>query len=97
MRTAKVPAVQNETEAAMVEYVIVKFPDRRVVLIDGDSQGYNKKKDGEDLIKRIDRGRYNFSLKGKKNFTPGEQWVDVKNTDSIAPLKVVFKKKLTDE
>ena len=44
MRTAEVPAVQNETEAAMVEYVIVKFPDRRVVLIDGDSQGYNKKK-----------------------------------------------------
>ena len=40
----------------MNEFVIVKFPDRRVVLVDDVPQGYNKDESGEDLIKELETG-----------------------------------------
>lgn len=76
----------------MNEFVIVKFPDRRVVLVDDVPQGYNKDESGEDLIKELETGIRKFALEGENNYTPSERWVEVKDTDPIDPMKVVFQK-----
>ncbi len=76
----------------MNEFVIVKFADRRVVLVDDVPQGYNKDESGKDLIKELDTGNRKFALEGENNYTPSEQWVEVKDTDPIDPMKVVFQK-----
>ena len=76
----------------MNEYVIVKFPERRVVLVDGTDQGYNKKEDGEDLVKEMETGLYTFKLDGEANFSPPEQDIEVIDTDPVSPMEVVFTK-----
>lgn len=80
----------------MTEHVIVKFPDRRVVLVDDVSQGYNKDDNGEYEIKRIGTGVHTFALEGEANYTPPEQTVEVKDTDPIDPMEVVFQKVADD-
>ena len=73
----------------MNEFVIVKFPDRRVVLVDDVPQGYNKDESGEDLIKELETGNRKFALEGENNYTPSEQWVDLEEFNLLEDLRIV--------
>ena len=78
----------------MMEYVIVDFPDRREVLVDGAGRGYNRELTGEPRILRIDEGLHRFRLRGPDNYIPLWFTVDVTGTNVNAPLTVVFTKKV---
>lgn len=76
-----------------MEYVIVEFPDRREVLIDGISYGENRQPENQYRILRVPEGLRRFRLRGPENYVPLWQTVEVKDTDEVAPMHVVFEKK----
>ena len=47
-----------------MEYVKVVFPDRREVLIDGRSQGYNRNQEGRLRALRVNEGVHTIALGG---------------------------------
>lgn len=73
-----------------MEFVIVRFPTERQVLINDQASG----KTNETLM--VQRGHQMFSLAGDKDFTPEEQEVVVKNTTAQDPLIVAFDLKPVD-
>ena len=73
-----------------MEYVIVVYPARREVFIDGESQGFNKWENGVDCVLRLGAGQHRFTLGGPLDFTPDVQDVVVEGTNPIDPLRVVF-------
>jgi hypothetical protein len=75
-----------------VEFVIVEFPDRREVLVDGIDHGFNRELNKEERILRVAEGLHRFRLRGPENYVPVWQTVEVSGTDSIEPLRVVFRK-----
>jgi hypothetical protein len=78
-----------------MEYVVVEFPDRREVLVDGTPQGYNRELNGELRILRIDEGgEHRFRLRGPDDYLPLWLTVDVVGTNVNKPLTVVFTKKV---
>ena len=76
-----------------MEYVVVVFPGRREVLVDGVVQGYNCLPSGEVCILRVDEGLHRFRLRGPDDYVPLWLTVDVGSTSVNAPLRVVFDKK----
>jgi hypothetical protein len=77
-----------------MEYVVVEFPDRREVLVDGMLQGYNRETTGELRILRIDEGgEHRFRLRGPDDYLPLWLTLDVGGTNVNKPLCVVFTKK----
>jgi len=76
-----------------MEYVIVDFPDRREVLVDGVPVGYNRERTGALAQLRIDEGTHRFRLRGPDDYVPLWLTVDVFDTNVNAPLTVVFTKK----
>ncbi|HET7343713.1 MAG TPA: hypothetical protein VFL90_19775 [Methylomirabilota bacterium] len=77
-----------------MEYVIVDFPGRREVLVDGVSQGHNQEVDGRARILRVEEGLHRFRLRGPDDYIPLWQTVDVEDTNVNAPLHVVFTRKV---
>ena len=77
-----------------MEYVVVVFPDRREVLVDGEVQGYNREPTGELRILRVDEGLHRFRLRGPDDYLPLWLTVDVVGTNVNKPLTVVFTKKV---
>jgi len=76
-----------------MEFVIVEFPDRREVLVDGISYGDNR--DATDyLILQVPEGLHRFRLRGPDNYLPLWLTLDVTDTDPVSPLRVVFTKKV---
>jgi len=76
-----------------MEYVVVEFPDRREVLVDGIVQGFNREPAGELRILRLDEGLHRFRLRGPDDYVPLWLTVDVTETSANSPLSVVFTKK----
>jgi hypothetical protein len=77
-----------------MEYVIVRFPDRREVLVDGVPHGFNQEPTGEWRIIRVEEGEHRFRLRGADNYVPLWDIREVTGTNVNAPLHVVFEKKI---
>ena len=77
----------------MMEYVIVDFPDRREVLVDGAVAGYTRDLGGEPSQLRIDEGTHRFRLRGPDDYIPLWLTVDVFDTNVNEPLTIFFTKK----
>ena len=76
-----------------MEYVVVDFPDRREVLVDGAAVGYNRELTGALAILRVDEGTHRFRLRGPDDYIPLWLTLDVEDTNVNEPLTVVFTKK----
>lgn len=70
-----------------MEYVIVRFPTRRRVYIDGGEAGCTN-----DVL-RIDAGTHVFALGNVENFRPASRTVTVTDTSVLEPLEVEFHRK----
>jgi len=78
-----------------MEYVVVEFPDRREVLVDGMPQGFNREPTGELRILRIDEGgEHRFRLRGPDDYIPLWLTLTVVDTNVNKPLSVVFTKRV---
>jgi hypothetical protein len=70
-----------------MEYVIVRFPTRRLVYIDDEENGFTNQ------VLRVDAGTHVFSLGNVANFRPASKTVKVRNTSVLEPLEVRFFRK----
>jgi hypothetical protein len=69
-----------------MEYVRVIFPEKRIVLIDGEEGGST----GRTL--RVSEGTHTFKLDGLKNYKPNWRRPTVTGTNPNEPMEVVFEK-----
>jgi hypothetical protein len=70
-----------------MEYVIVKFPTRRLVYIDDEKNGYTNE------VLRVDAGTHVFRLGNVANFRPASRTLKVKDTTVLEPLQLKFYRK----
>jgi len=70
-----------------MEHVIVTFPTRRLVYIDGEQNGYTN-----DVL-RVDAGPHVFELGNLANYRPASRKVLVQDTTVLEPLEVAFFRK----
>lgn len=70
-----------------MEYVIVRFPTRRLVYIDDQENGTTN-----DVL-RVDAGTHVFALGNLDNFRPAQRTVTVKDTSVLEPLEIQFSRK----
>lgn len=66
------------------EYLVVLFPRKRRVLVNGAFMGNTNRK------LELEGGCYEVSLGPPDNFTPARHDLDLRNTSSLAPLIVEF-------
>lgn len=78
-----------------MEYVIVEFPERRLVYVDEQDQGYNQDDSGHNRTLAVGAGRHRFSL-GGRGYSPAFQDVLVQDTSSINPQRIVFSPETAD-
>jgi hypothetical protein len=71
----------------IMEYVIVRFPEPRTVLIDGRESGQT------DTTIIVNEGTHTFRLKGPQDYKPSYRRVMVTLTNDIEPMEVIFEKK----
>lgn len=67
-----------------MEYVIVKYPEERDVLVDEQQVG----KTNQTL--EIETGHHTFSLGEPQDYTPSDQTVAVSGTNPIIPMEIEF-------
>lgn len=67
-----------------MEYVIVRFPTRRLVYIDDKENGFTNR------VLRVDAGTHLFALGNVANFRPASRTVTVKDTSVLEPLEIRF-------
>jgi hypothetical protein len=67
-----------------MEYVVVRYPTRRLVYVDGEAGGYTNE------VLRIDAGTHAFALGNRPNFRPASRTVTVRGTSVLEPLEVRF-------
>ena len=77
-----------------MQFVIVEFPDRREVLVDGIGHGHNRESAGEFRIIQVNEGLHRFRLRGPDDYTPLWLTLEVVSTNENAPLHVVFTRKV---
>jgi hypothetical protein len=70
-----------------MEYVVVTFPTRRMVYVDGEQNGYTNE------VLRVDAGSHVFELGKLVNFEPSFRRAMVRDTTPLEPLEVVFRRK----
>lgn len=70
-----------------MEHVIVTFPTKRLVYIDGEENGYTN-----DVL-RVDAGTHVFELGNLANYRPASRKVLVQDTTVLEPLEVAFYRK----
>lgn len=70
-----------------MEHVIVTFPTKRLVYIDGEENGYTN-----DVL-RVDAGTHVFELGKLANYRPASRTVLVRDTTVLEPLEVAFYRK----
>ena len=70
-----------------MEYVIVTFPTKRLVHIDGEENGSTNEK------LRVDAGTHVFELGKLQNYRPASRKVTVQDTTVLEPLEVAFFRK----
>lgn len=69
-----------------MEYVIVKYPLSRTVLVDDEDAGLTNE------ILRMDEGTHTFALDGAKDYKPLSQTLEISGTNSVNPKGVAFEK-----
>jgi hypothetical protein len=67
-----------------MEFVIVRFPEIRDVILDGNQCGST----GQKLL--VEAGPHTFVLGGLQNYSPPQQEVDVAGTTNANPMEVTF-------
>jgi hypothetical protein len=67
-----------------MEYLVVRFPRSRRVIIDGEFNGRT------DELVELEAGTYTVSLGPPANFTPESRRVVLKDTSVLAPKEVAF-------
>lgn len=67
-----------------MEYVIVHFPKKRTVYIDGEESG-----DTGDRL-RVEEGTHTISLGEPRDYTPKWRRPTVTGTTTIEPMEIVF-------
>jgi len=70
-----------------MEHVIVTFPTKRLVYIDGEENGHTN-----DVL-RVDAGTHVFELGNVANYRPASRKVLVQDTTVLEPLEVRFFRK----
>ena len=70
-----------------MEYVAVRYPERRTVNIDGVPAGYT------DRTLRVNRGTHTINLGDPRDYRPKWRRVKVKGTTSTRPMEVRFEKR----
>jgi len=70
-----------------MEHVIVTFPTKRLVYIDGEENGFTN-----DVL-RVDAGTHVFELGNLANYRPASRKVLVQDTTVLEPLQVAFFRK----
>lgn len=84
--SARRAAPKASTGGMSMEYVIVRFPEDREVLVDGKANGVTNQ------IIRVKAGRRRFTLKGAKDYRPNWRRPNVTATTAHRPLDVCFEK-----
>lgn len=69
-----------------MEYVIVKYPESRKVLVDGEVTGLTSE------VLMLEEGTHTFELDGPKHYKPLSQTLVVKGTNPVKPMEVTFEK-----
>jgi hypothetical protein len=69
-----------------MEYVVVKFPERRIVIVDGEEGGITNTK------MRVDEGTHTFKLSDPKDYKPAWRRPTVTGTNPNEPMEVIFEK-----
>ncbi len=69
-----------------MEHVIVTYPERREIVIDGETSGYT----GNVLM--VEKGTHRFQLSGPQNYKPKWRQPVVKDTTPASPMEVIFEK-----
>jgi hypothetical protein len=69
----------------MSEYLRVKFPHQREVLINGESLG-----ETNELLE-LEGGEYEVTLGPPLNFRPAQQTIDLRHTSAGTPRSIEFK------
>jgi hypothetical protein len=75
-----------------VSYVVVLFPERREVFIDGDNQGDNTGANGRPRALLVGVASPTFRLGGGSGVIPLSQTIEVPEASISAPFVVVFTK-----
>jgi len=70
----------------MIEFVIVKYREERIVFIDGKKAGIT----GKTLL--VNTGTHTFSLGGAQDFKPPVITRQVVGTTPVKPMEVTFEK-----
>jgi hypothetical protein len=73
-------------------YVIVEFPERRGVLLDGQPIGENRDASNNYRVLRVADGVATFALEPPDDVRPANQRVVVAGTSAMQPLRVIFRK-----
>lgn len=76
----------------MNEFFLVKFPQKREVIINDEPSGYFT----DDVIP-IEPGSHSISLAGDHDFSPDEQLITLENTSMFAPQVISFDQGSQDE
>ncbi len=70
-----------------MEHVIVSFPTKRIVYIDGEKNGRTNE------LLRLDTGTHVIDLGPVKNYKPNSRKVTVSHTTILDPMKIGFARK----
>ena len=67
-----------------MEYIIVRYPKHREVIIDGESSGFT------NMMLMVENGHHQIELAGETDYGPTKPILMVKNTDVGFPMKIQF-------
>jgi hypothetical protein len=67
-----------------VEFLLVVFPTKRGVRVDGAVQGWT------NVVLQLEAGEYDVTLEPPKNFSPVSQHISLENTAPVDPYRIKF-------
>ena len=70
-----------------MEYITVRYPERRTVNIDGQPAGFT------DRTLRVNRGTHTINMGDPRDYKPKWRRVKVEDTTSISPMEVTFEER----
>jgi len=70
-----------------MEYVKVKFPESRIVIMDGEENGNTNR------TMDVEQGTHIFKLADPKDYKPRQRKRVIKDTTKVNPAEVIFERK----
>jgi hypothetical protein len=70
-----------------MEYLLVKFPEARRVILNGVDTGQDT-----DQVIEMEAGHHTVTLSGSADYTPDEQIIVLQDTSALDPMEVRFEK-----